>query len=289
MRKRGIHSIYAALIIIGLAVLNSCDKVGSRSGDARIAKVGGNYLYESDLASIVPPGTNAEDSSIIVARYIDNWVRQQIFLIEAKANLSKEEMDFDRKVQDYLNSLIIFTYENKLVSENLDTVITPQQLAEYYESHKSEFRLRDNIVQINYIKVPLDAPELALVRRLITSDRTEDLDRLEEYAINHAAEFFLNQDSWFKFTDILRDIPLNPANTEIFLRNNRFVELSDQYYRYFLYIRNYKLQGSESPLSFQVENIRALIINHRRQAFINEFRENALRNANQNQTFEVFE
>lgn len=288
MSKRGIYFIYGALIVICLASLSSCNRVGSGNGDTRVAKAGSNYLYASDLASIVPPGVTAEDSTIIVTRYIDNWVRQQIFLMEAKANLSEEEMDFDRKVENYLNSLIIFTYENKLVSQNLDTVITPEVLSEYYELHKSEFKLRDHIVQINYIKVPLDAPELSLVRRLIASDRPEDISRLEEYAINHAAEFFLDQDSWFIFADILRDVPLNPANTEQFLRNNRFVELNDQFYRYFLYIRNYKLQGSDSPLSFQMENIRALIINHRRKAFINEFRENALRTATQNQTFEIY-
>jgi hypothetical protein len=266
----------------------SCGWIGDRKNDPRVARVGKNYLFQSDLNGIVPVGTSPADSTIIIKRYIDNWVRQQIYLREAESNLRQEEMDFKRKVEDYRKSLIIFTHESKLVSTQLDTVVSPELLVEYYERHQSEFKLRDHIVKLNYIKVPLDAPEINRVRRLIRSEETNDITELEEYAINNAAGYFLDQESWFIFNDILRDIPINPQNQESFLRNNRFLELNDQYYRYFLFIRDYKLEGSVSPLAFQSENIKAIILNHRRQAFINDFRQNAYKSAAQNQLFEIY-
>jgi hypothetical protein len=266
----------------------SCGWIEGRKNDPRVARVGKNYLYQSDLKGIVPVGTTPADSTIIIKRYIDNWIRQQIYLKEAESSLTPEDIDFKRKVEDYRNSLIIFTHENKIVASQLDTVVSPDLLAEYYEKHQSEFKLRDHIVKLNYIKVPLDAPEINRVRRLIRSEEPNDISELEEYAINHAAGYFLDQESWFIFNDILRDIPINPQNQESFLRNNRFLELNDQYYRYFLFIRDYKLEGSVSPLAFQSENIKAIILNHRRQAFVNDFRQNAYKNAAQNQLFEIY-
>jgi hypothetical protein len=279
---------YIFLFLIFSGIFMSCGIMDGRKGDARVARVGKNYLYQSDLRGIIHPGTSPADSTVIIKRYIDNWVRQQVYLREAEASLSADEMDFKRKVEDYRNSLIIFTFENKIVSDHLDTIVSPEILAEYYEKHQSEFKLRDHIIKLNYIKVPLNAPEINRVRRLIRSDDRNDILELEEYAINNAAGYFLDQESWFIFTDILRDIPINPQNHESFLRNNRFLELNDQYYRYFLYIRDYKLEGSASPLAFQSENIKAIVLNHRKQAFINELRQNVFKEAVKNQEFEIY-
>lgn len=260
---------------------------GGKSGE-QLARVHDKYLYESDLQGLFPPGTSSDDSTVIVNRFIENWVRQQIYLYEAEKNLSADMPNIQRKIDDYRNSLLIFTYENEIISKNLDTLITDQLLEEYYEQHQDEFRLRESIVKLNFVKLPVDAPDINQVRRLIRSDDMEDIVKLEEYSLNHAAAFFLDQESWFVFSDILREIPLNPSNHESFLRNNRFIELNDEFYRYFLYIRDYKLEGSSSPLIFEVDNIKAIILNHRKQALINEFRQNLYKEAIGNGVFEIY-
>lgn len=276
------------LLLILAFTFASCNLFDGRRGDERVAKVNNQYLYRSDIAELVAPGTSSADSTVIVKRYIDNWIRQQVYLKEAQNNLSKELLNFDRKIEDYRNSLVIFTYENELIAQNLDTIITDEIMEEYYERHQDEFRLRDNVVQLNFVKLPVDAPEINRVRRLIRSQETEDLEELEEYCLNHAAGYFLDQESWFIFTDILREVPLNPSNHENYLRNNSFVELNDQFYRYFLYIRDYKLEGSPSPLTFQADNIRAIILNHRKQELVNGFRQRVYRDAVQNKAFEIY-
>ncbi len=276
------------LLIIFTVALSSCSLFDGRRGDERVARVNNKYLYRSDIADLMAPGANPADSAIIVKRYIDNWIRQQIYLQEAESNMRRELFNFDRKIEDYRRSLVIFTYENELIAQKLDTVITEETMLEYYENHQDEFRLRDNIVKLNFVKLPVDAPDINLVRRLIRSEDPEDLEQLEEYCLNHAAGYFLDQESWFIFTDILREVPLNPTNHEAFLRNNTFVERNDQYYRYFLYLRDYKLEGSPSPLTFQAENIKAIILNHRKQELVNEFRQRIYLDAVKNDAFEIY-
>lgn len=275
-------------IILSASFFGACSWFSGRSADERIARVNNKYLYRSDLHGIITPGINAADSAVIIKRYVENWIRQQVYLAEAEKKLTADQADFQRKVDNYRNSLIIFSYENQYIKANLDTVITPELMAEYYEKHQDEFKLRDHIVQVKFVKLPLDAPDINTVRRLIRSDSEQDLIALEDYCINHAASYFLDSDSWFIFSDILRDMPINPLNTESFLRNNSFLERTDDFYRYFLYIIDYRLEGSASPIVFQSDNIKAIILNHRKQQLINEFRHELFKNAVSNGSFEIY-
>ena len=275
-------------IILSASFFGACSWFSGRSADERIARVNNKYLYRSDLQGIITPGINAADSAVIIKRYIENWIRQQVYLAEAEKKLTADQADFQRKVDNYRNSLIIFSYENQYIKANLDTVITPELMAEYYEKHQDEFKLSDHIVQVKFIKLPLDAPDISMVRRLIRSDGEQDFIALEEYCINNAASYFLDSDSWFIFSDILRDMPINPQNTESFLRNNSFLERTDNFYRYFLYIIDYRLEGSSSPIAFQSDNIKSIILNHRKQQLINEFRHELFKNAASNGSFEIY-
>ena len=276
------------LIIFSASFFGACSWFSGRSADERVARVNNKYLYRSELQGIITPGINAADSAVIIKRYIENWVRQQVYLAEAEKNLTSDYADFQRKVENYRNSLIIFSYENHYIKANLDTVITPELMAKYYEKHQDEFKLRDHIVQVKFVKLPLDAPDISMVRRLIRSDGEQDLVALEEYCINNAASYFLDSDSWFIFSDILRDMPINPQNTESFLRNNSFLERTDDFYRYFLYIIDYRLEGSSSPIAFQRDNIKSIILNHRKQQLINEFRHELFKNAASNGSYEIY-
>jgi hypothetical protein len=276
------------IVFITTLLLSSCQWLDGKKNDVRIARVQNKFLYLSDLKGVVSAGTNAADSIAITERYIDNWVRQNLLLHEAEKNTTLEMADIQRRVNDYRNSLVIFNFENKLLSQMLDTIISQELLLEYYEKHKSEFKLRSNIVKVNFVKLPVDAPDVSLVRRLIRSEDANDIEKLEDYCINHAAGYFLEQDSWFLFTDILREIPLNPANHENFLRSNQYVELSDPFFLYFINIRDYRLEGSNSPLNYQVDNIKAIILNHRKQNMINQLRQDLYLNAIKESSFEVF-
>jgi hypothetical protein len=276
------------LILIVVLLLSSCQMLSNRRGDERIARVHNKFLYRSDLDGLVPIGTNAADSSAIVQRFIDQWVKNKLLLHEAENKVSKEMVNFQRKVDDYRNSLMIFSFESQLISENLDTLITDDLMLEYYERHKNEFKLRHNIVKVNFVKVPIDAPDINLVRRLIRSEQPDDLVLLEEYCINHAAGYFLDPDSWFLFSDIMREVPVNAADHENYLRSNRYVEISDSFFQYFLFIRDYQLEGTTSPFAYQADNIKAIILNHRKQNLINQYRHDLYMNAVKESKFEVF-
>ena len=54
-----------------------------------VARVGKNFLYKSDIASLVPGGTSKEDSLLLVRDYIDRWATQELLIDAAQRNLNE--------------------------------------------------------------------------------------------------------------------------------------------------------------------------------------------------------
>lgn len=266
----------------------SCQTVSQDAGEVPVARVHNNYLYQSDLNGIVPPGSQTSDSVAIVKRYIDNWIRQQVFLKKAEQNLDMSRLDIEKKLQDYKNSLIVFSYETELIKLQMDTVISESQIVSYYEQNQGTFRLQENIVKVLYVKVPLDAPELWRLRRLYRSEDPDDFSLLEEYCIQHAAGYLIDNDTWLFFKDVLREIPIVTSNPESYLRSNKYIELTDNYYRYFLNIKDFMLTGSPSPLVLERENIKSIILSMRKHTFINEQRDLFIQESVKNGWLETF-
>jgi hypothetical protein len=278
-RERFLRPVFGLLALLMLLTGNSCNQPEEQADEVLLARVYDNKLYQRDIVGLLPPGTSGEDSLALLKRYIDSWVRQQVFLHHAQEHIQPDQESFNKKIEDYRNSLIIFAFENELVKQQLDTLVTEQQIVEYYEANQDNFKLREDIVKVLYVKVPLDAPEVWRLRRLYRSEDPDELSLLEDYCIQHAASYYIETDAWLFFQDLLREIPIQTTNPEVFLRSNKHVELTDNYFRYFLHVLEYRVKGSVSPLVLERNNVRNILLNIRRHAFINEQRDLFLQEA----------
>lgn len=283
----GVRITLAILIMAG-TFLVGCQTDSHPEGELVVARVNNNYLYQSELSGVIQQGSTPADSAVIARRYIDTWTRQQVFLRYAIENLDPAKMDFEKRIQDYRNSLIVFAFETELIKSELDTVVSEQQILSYYDNNRDMFKLQEDIVMVQYIKLPLDAPEVFRLRNLYRSTNPDDFALLEEYCIQHAAAYFIEGDTWLLFRDLMQEIPIKTNSPEAYLRANKHVELTDEYYRYFLNIINYKLKGSESPLVFERENIRSILLNLRKHTFINEKRNELLQRAISEGQLEIY-
>ena len=256
-----------------LFMLASCQLFQRHSDEQVLARVYDRSLYASQLEGLVPRGASKDDSTRIVKAYIDRWVREQVFLHRVSQDLPEKPLNIERLIEDYRNSLLIHAFEKQLVQMRMDTVVTDRELREFYEANREAFILRENIAQVLYVKVPRDAPDQWQVRRLYRSTEESDRQLLEEYCLQHAASYYIDPDNWLLFADVMRDVPLQATSPESWLRNNRYAEITDEFYRYFLSIVDYKLVGSQSPFVFEKENIRDMILSRRRSQFIQRQRE----------------
>jgi hypothetical protein len=247
-----------------------------------------DYLYESDLKGIIPVGTLSKDSISIARGFIDSWVRQQLIIKQAEDNLSSAQVDFTKQLENYRNSLVIFEYENALVHQKLDTVISSDEIQNYYDANQQNFLLKDNIVQIQYVKLPLKSPNIPQIRKLLNSDNADDKNKLSELCEKMAADYFLDDQNWLLFNDLLKQVPVKTYNQEEFLKSHRDLEYQDSAYIYLVRFKDFKVKESVSPLSFEMQRIKDILLNKRKIALITRLHEDLYTRAVKNNDFEIY-
>lgn len=253
-----------------------------------IAKAFEKNLYDKDLKDIVPKGASSQDSITIIHNYINNWLRQQVVLKKADDNLTQEQKNVHKQLEEYRNSLVTYIYERQLISEKLDTVVSDAEIEKYYSDNAANFQLKDNIIKVLYLRVPVNAPKLDKVRKWYKSDNEKDRQQLEEYCHQFASDFNLNDEEWLLFDDLLKKVPIKTYDKEEYLRNNRFIETSDTISTWFVNIKGFKIKESVSPLSFEKDNIRNLIINKRKLELIETMEKTAFDQALKENNIKIY-
>jgi hypothetical protein len=270
-----------------LIPLSSCWN-NDRSSDNVLARVHNEYLYESDLRGVIGPGTNVKDSIMLAQNYINNWVQEKLVLEKAQKNLPDDELKFEKQLQDYRNSLIIYKYESNLILQELDTVVTDQQIEDYYNQNIGNFQLKNDIVKAYYARFDQETEKLRTIRRFFYSDEAEDRDSLDRYIETYSDLYFLNDEVWIQFDDVLRHVPINTYNQEAYLQNHHRIEITEEPYVYFVHITDFMIKDGVSPLSFEKENIRQILVNQRKLKLVNDMREEVFQSALENNEFEIY-
>ena len=282
--------LFRNIVIIAAVVLSfsSCIKVPEQTDENVLARVNDDYLYESDIKGIVPEGTNVKDSISIVRNYVNNWITEMLELNKARRNLLEEDMQFEKQLEEYRNSLILYKYESKLVSQTLDTVVSDSEIESYYKNNIGNFLLKNNIVKAYYARFKEDDPVIPKVRKFFYSKKPDARDSIDVYIEKHSNLFFLDDETWILFEDLLKFVPIETYNEEAYLQNHRKIELKVEPYIYFVNITDFKIKESVSPLSFEKEKIRQIIINKRKLEIINRMRKEIFEAAQQNNDFEIY-
>ena len=123
--------------IILFIMVSSCDYFKAPKKPKAIARVGESYLFESDILNLVPKGTSKQDSSAIVTSFVERWATQKILFEAAEKNISKEKLDeFTILMEQYKVDLYTKAYLENLVIRQIDTLVTDNQIVDYYNKNK---------------------------------------------------------------------------------------------------------------------------------------------------------
>ncbi len=276
------------LLLVFLLFTVSCSTFLKKKTEPVLARVYDDYLYESDLKGVVPQGTSAKDSLVMTQGYIDSWIRQRLILHQAEKNLSGSQLDFSRQLESYKNSLTIYAYENELVRQKLDTLVTEEELQNYYDANQQNFLLKDNIVQVQYVKLPLTSKVSGQVKRLLKSSDANDQAKLADLCEKNASDYFLDNENWLLFNDLLKQVPVKTYNQEEYLQNHRDLEYQDSLHVYLVRFRDFKIKESVSPLNFEKQRIRDIILNKRKIELITRMQEDLFSTAQKKSDFEIY-
>lgn len=243
-----------------------------------VASVYGHELHLSDLEGLVAEGVSADDSTAIVDNYVDQWVRQTVVLSKAEKNVKD---NFDRQLGEYRNSLLTYAYEQQILNQLMDTSVTEQQIADYYEAHQDEFRLRNSIVKAVYTIAPKKMSANQKLKQIISKRIfvDEDIVSLEELASRYNLQGYYDGDTWMPFYNLQSLVPITTYNETLYLKQNRSIVLSDDSLTYYVRILDYKVGDDASPLELERDNIRAIILNHRKIEILGKLQSDLMQEA----------
>ena len=285
LNDRVIGRVLSLLLLI---MLFACNPAGnSGSGDV-LVRVYDKYLYESDLEGLIPEGTSPRDSLTAVRNFVQNWVDRELLLRKAEENLPDELRDFSDRIKEYENSLIIYEYEKMLVGQELDTLITDETVQEYYLRNRHSFKLRYDILKLNYLVLHIDSPAAGKFRKYLASDDPDEKDSLALYSSKYATAFNLQDDFWIRVEELSDITPMQSYTYTDYLYNRRFVEQRDSTFVYMVSISDYRPADSIPPVQFVEEEIRKAILNRRKNELIRNMRQSLLQDAIEHNHVEIY-
>ena len=274
-----VNIIYLLLLIGAAFGLISCAEAPVEIEEDILVSVKDRKLYVSDVKEVIPFDATSTDSAFIADRFVDNWIKEQVLLINAEEKLPEEEKDFEEEMRNYRNSLLSYTFERAIIDQQLDTLVLAEEIEAYYEENKDNFILKDYIVQVRFCILDVETKNLRAFKKLFNSNKSEDLVKLEQFCVDNNASYYFKEEEWLYFNELRDQIPLEVFNTARFLKTNKDIEFEKDKKLYFLKIEDYKLKDGMSPLSLQEENIRQIILNKRKNNLITVMREDLYKEA----------
>ena len=257
------------IIILTLFLLAGCKNNRNQAKRIAVAEVGNIVLYYDEMPKLIQRGVNEADSAALFQNYINKWAKRQLLLRKAEDNLSPELRDeIARQLDETRSNLVIYQYQRQMILEKLDTVLTEEELENYYASNENSFILSSNIVKALFIKLPLEAPDLNRIKLLARSNDQNDLQQLESYCYQFAEKFDDFNEEWVPMDRLTVELHQNIENEDNFLKRNTFYETSDSTSDYLVSIRDYRLRSSLAPFEYVKDDIKRIIWNSRRFEFI---------------------
>ena len=275
--------------------LASCDVVSSivtAAGDFLhrevVAEVGKHKLYRQELEAAVPDGVSPEDSASIAMQYIKSWAADRIVLDMAESQLSKEERDVSREVEEYKISLLKYRYEQLYVNERLDTAVSPQEIAAYYEANPERFKLTAPLLKCRYMNIPQDSPNLESIRKKMSSKKVEDVLEADSLAYASALKYFDYSDTWMDAASLAREFGTDYQSMLSSVRGG-FVEKADGLGNVSVaYVLEVIREGRQAPLEYCAGRIREIILNARKHALVSSLEQDLLKDAEEKEKIVIY-
>ena len=252
-----------------------------------IASVYNEDLSAEEVFQNIP--ANISDTNSFIQNYINKWIRNELLLYNAEINLSSDLKNHKEQIQEYRESLLIYTYQQELINQNFDTTVSDDEIRKYYNAYKDEFRLTKNIFKGRFIILDKNAPKQKRMKEIFSSFNNESKQELLDYCQQFALEYYLHDSIWQYFSTINIQLPALIDKEDSFLRSTKTRQFHDSQHNYFIFIKDFQIKGSVSPLDFEYEKIRSLLLNKNKLKYLKKIEDDLYQNALNSQKINIYQ
>ncbi len=238
-------------------------------GEIPLVTVKGKTLYADELERALPEGLSTADSTTAADGYIKRWISEVLIYEKAKSNISNTD-EINKLVENYRQSLTVYSYQEKLLNEVLAEHNKDADLKKYYDKNIDKFKLDTHIIKGLFLKIPINSSELNNMRKWAQSNTPSAKESIEKASIQNAVIYNYFYDKWTDFDEITGSMPSTISSPEQFLRTNKNYEVSDSTFVYLLHVEEYALRGSTAPFDYAKTQLKDFLINQERNKFITQ-------------------
>lgn len=285
----GYYAVWIAIATLSLAI-QSCNSIWKQEEPKeRLARVGDAYLYREDVADLLGEGVSAQDSASIITNFINNWATKQLLLSKAKINLPENQLaDFEQLISNYRTDLYTRAYKEALVLQSEDTTISRSQLQQFYDAEKENFRLREKLVKLRFVELPLQFLQRQEITQKLRRFNDGDIAYLDSIGV-HFVKLNFNDSIWIPASQVIQEIPpLNYDNEDRYLKKSQFFELEDSLGVYLAMVTDILGVNDIAPLSYIEPTIRQVLLNRRKLDYIRKLETEIIDEATRENEFEVY-
>ncbi len=281
--------IKAVCIAAFLFMIASCSFFKPEAKPEAIARVNESYLYRDEVSDLVPKGISKEDSLVIINNYIDRWATKKLLIDAAEINLNEDKQaELDNLVNQYKIDLYTKAYIEEIVKRSVDTVITAQELAAYYDSNKENFKTNATLVRLRYIHLSKENPKLDNIRRRFFDFKRSDRAFWDTNVLQFQ-NYALNDSVWVEMSQVYARLPfINPENRDRFLIDGKSFQHEEGDYIYLGKITDVLDKNQTAPLEYIRPTLKEVILNNRKLELIKKFEKEITDDAIKSKKYEVY-
>jgi hypothetical protein len=278
------NSIFILVFILFL----SCDSIEFQKKDIitnkPIATINNKSLFKEDVASLLPKNVDTKDSIVLIRSIINSWAIQQLLLLKAEENTTKNDnSEVDKLVSEYRQALLINGYKERLIKQQLDTLIEQKEIADYYKLNSKNFRLNEELIKTRYLHFSNDLLDKKEVVRLFKDGAIEDLEALELRQLTFKM-MMLNDSVWTSLENVMLKMPFSRNNL---LKKTKLFQKEDSLGLYLVAIKDVLLRNQIAPLSYIEPTIKQMILHQRKLQLIRDIEKIIVKDAIQNKNFKI--
>ena len=274
------------LIFFGFS---ACDLPVVKTQKEPLARVNDALLFKDTIDFSFINGSTESDSILFVQNMINDWATTQLLIDGAILNLNEQtQVDFEQLVQQYKSDLYTSSYVEALVSQNLDTLVSIQQLQEVYIANKQLFVLKDDLLKLRYININASISNLKEIKKRFKRFNSDDKIRLDSISIQFNS-FYLKDSIWIKSEQVISKIkPLELGFNKVLLKKPNFIQLKDSLGLYLMQISEVLERGKPAPIEYVSPTLKQIVINNRKLKLIKKLKSDIVNDAIKNKNFEIY-
>ena len=249
----------AGLYILTILVLFGCKKPLEES-NTLIVRVGNEKLYLEDFQEMIPQNLSPTDSAEIVNNLVDKWVKETLFMNQAKKKVDQEKIN--PLVDNYRNSLLVHNYESLLVENGLDTIIRKAEIDRYYELNRLDFILAEPAYLLYMILIPYEDK-----KSFVDNWKEKKWEEIEENCNQNSYWHYIQDSLWVTKNNIFDYLPVEIAQ-DVKLNKGFYKSVKRDSMYYIIEVQKKLSPGREAPKSVVTEQIEKLILHKRSRTLL---------------------